>query len=383
MIYLDYHATTPVDPRVATKILQAMTTDFGNASSLDHEVGDRAEAAVKQATRHVADLVGAATREILFTSGATESLNLAIQGTVLHLEQSGIKPRIAVSTVEHKAVLDTCEALHRQGRIEIIPIPVDTQARLDLEQLERDCASGLHLLCIMAANNEVGTLYPIDTIAAITQRYQVPLLCDACQAIGKIPIQFNEWGITMLALSAHKLYGPQGVGALVVQRGYPLAPLLYGGGQQRGLRPGTLNLPGIVGLGEACRLRMAEMAVDEVEIERKRDHLQSLLQAHIPELVINGDLHNRLAGNLHISIPGIPNSAVMARVRHKLAISTGSACSSGIEAPSHVLRAMGLAEHVVEGALRLGLGKFSTDDDIHQAAEILAQAVQAIKQAMA
>ncbi|QQE67729.1 hypothetical protein GFS31_44420 (plasmid) [Leptolyngbya sp. BL0902] len=383
MIYLDYHATTPVDPRVATKILQAMTTDFGNASSLDHEVGDRAEAAVKQATRHVADLVGAATREILFTSGATESLNLAIQGTVLHLEQSGIKPRIAVSTVEHKAVLDTCEALHRQGRIDLIPIPVDAQARLDLEQLEQACASGLHLLCVMAANNEVGTVYPIEKIAAIAQRYQVPFLCDACQAVGKIPLQFNEWGITMLALSAHKFYGPQGVGALVVQRGYPLAPLLYGGGQQRGLRPGTLNLPGIVGLGEACRLRMAEMAVDEVEIGKKRDHLQALLQAQIPDLVINGDLHNRLAGNLHISIPGIPNSAVMARVRHKLAISTGSACSSGVEAPSHVLRGMGLAEPVVEGALRIGLGKFSTDDDIHQAAEILVQAVQAIKQAMA
>jgi cysteine desulfurase len=383
MIYLDYHATTPVDPRVAEKVLQAMTTDFGNASSLDHEVGDRAEAAVQQATRHIADLVGAAPREILFTSGATESLNLAIQGTVLHLEQSGIKPRIAVSTVEHKAVLDTCEALRRQGRIEIIPIPVDTQACLDLAQIEQVCASGLHLLCIMAANNEVGTLYPVKKIAAIAQRHQVPFLCDACQAVGKIPMRFKEWGITMLALSAHKLYGPQGVGSLVVRRGYPLSPLFYGGGQQRELRPGTLNLPGIVGLGEACRLRMAEMAVDEVEIEKKRDHLQALLQEKIPSLVINGDLQNRLAGNLHIAIPGIPNSAIMARVRHKLAISTGSACSSGVEAPSHVLAAMQLPEPIVEGSLRLGLGKFTTESDIAQASEHISHAAWAVSRLLA
>lgn len=360
-----------------------MTTNFGNASSIDHEVGDRAEAAVKAATHHVADLVGATPRDILFTSGATESLNLAIQGTVQHLERSGTKPRIAISTIEHKAVLDTCDALHKQGRIELIHIPVDTQARLDLSQLEQACANGIHLLCIMAANNEVGTLYPIEKIAAIAQGYQVPFLCDASQAVGKIPIQFNEWGIIMLALSGHKLYGPQGVGALVVRRDHRLEPLLYGGGQQKGLRPGTLNLPGIVGLGEACRLRVEEMAVDEVEIGKKRDRLQSLLQSKISDLVINGDPQDRLAGNLHISIPGIPNSAIIARVRHSLAISTGSACSSGVEAPSHVLRAMGLAEPVVEGALRIGLGKFSTDDDIYQAAEILTKAVQAVKQVMA
>ncbi|MGB3135472.1 MAG: cysteine desulfurase family protein [Nodosilinea sp.] len=382
MIYLDYHATTPVDPRVAKKVLQAMTTDFGNASSIDHEWGDRAEAAVKQATRYVADVVGATPRDIIFTSGATESLNLAIQGTVHHLERSGTKPRIAISTVEHKAVLDTCAALHQQGRIELIHIPVDTQARLDLGQLEQACASGIHLLCIMAANNEVGTLYPIEKIAAIAQSYAVPFLCDASQAVGKIPIQFNEWGITMLALSAHKLYGPQGVGALVVRRDHRLEPLLYGGGQQRGLRPGTLNLPGIVGLGEACRLRAIGMAVDEVEIGKKRDRLQTLLQTQIPDLVINGDQQNRLSGNLHISIPGIPNSAIIARLRHQIAISTGSACSSGVEAPSHVLQAMKLAEPVIEGALRIGLGKFNTDSDVEQAVDLLVSTISAVKAAM-
>jgi cysteine desulfurase len=230
----------------------------------------------------------------------------------------------------------------------------------------------------MAANNEVGTIYPIAAIAAIAQRHNVPFLCDASQAVGKIPLQFNPWGITLLALSAHKLYGPQGVGALVVRRGHRLAPLLHGGGQQQGLRPGTLNLPGIVGLGEACRLRHLEMATDEPQIAQRRDYLQSLLQSHIPNLIINGDQHNRLAGNLHIAIPGIPNSAIIARVRHHLAIATGSACTSGTEAPSHVLRAMGLPSPILDSALRLSLGKFCSDNDLHQTATLLNQAVQAI-----
>jgi len=378
MIYLDYHATTPVDPRVAQAVLQAMTTDFGNASSLDHTIGDRAEAAVKTAAQQVAHLVNAHPREVIFTSGATESLNLALQGTVIALEQSGIKPRLAITSVEHKAVLDTCQALHQQGRIELITLRVDHQARIDLAEVDAVCASGLHLLVVMAANNEVGTIYPIPAIAAIAQRHRIPFLCDACQAVGKIPLQFNPWGITLLALSAHKLYGPQGVGALVVRRGHALAPLLYGGGQQRGLRPGTLNLPGIVGLGEACRLRHQEMASDEPQIAQRRDRLQTLLQSQIPQLVINGDQHNRLAGNLHIAIPGIPNSAIIARVRHQLAIATGSACSSGIEAPSHVLRAMALPTPILDSALRLSLGKFSSDSDLHPTATLLHQAVQAI-----
>lgn len=382
MIYLDYHATTPVDPRVAEKVLHAMTIGFGNASSIDHEIGDRAEAAVKEAAKQVANLVGASPRDIIFTSGSTESINLAIQGTVNHLEKAGIKPRVAISTVEHKAILDTCEALQKQGRIDLITIGVDRQARIDLAELEQVCASGINLLCVMAANNEVGTIYPIEKIAHIAQRYEVPFLCDASQAVGKIPIRFDDWGITLLSISAHKFYGPQGVGALVIRRGYPLEPLFYGGGHQKGLRSGTLNLPGIVGLGEACRLRSLEMETDEEEIRKKRDRLQQLLQQKIPNLVVNGDQENRLAGNLHISIPGIPNSAVIARVRHQLAISTGSACSSGVEAPSHVLRAMGLSVEIVEGALRIGIGKMTTDDEIVQAVEILGSQVSQVQQLM-
>jgi len=375
VIYLDNHATTPVDPRVADRVYHMMVSEFGNASSTDHAWGDRAQAAIDTAAQQVAALIGASPNEILWTSGATESINLAIQGTVKHLERSGIVPRIALSAVEHKAVLDTCHALAKAGRIECLTLPVNAQAQLDLAQLEQACASGIHLLCIMAANNEVGTVYPIEKIGAIARHYQIPFLCDATQTVGKLPIHCHDWGITLLALSAHKLYGPKGVGALVVQRGYKLEPLFYGGGHQRGWRPGTYNTPGIVGLGEACRLRQQEMAADEQAIGEKRDRLQQLLQQNIPNLIINGDQKNRLAGNLHVSIPGIPNSAVIARVRHQLAISTGSACSSGVEAPSHVLRAMQLDEEAIEGSLRIGVGKFTTVTEIENAADILTRTI--------
>jgi len=379
-IYLDYHATTPVDRRVADRVYQYMTEEFGNASSTDHEYGDRAEAAVKKAAKQVADLVGALPREVIWTSGATESINLVIQGS---LSPSPEKPhRIALLRLEHKAVLDTCQAIEKRGWAELIYLKVDSKGRLDLDHLEQVCADGLSLLCVMAANNEIGNIYPIQAIAQIAQRYDIPLLCDGSQAVGKIPIQFQEWGITYLAVSAHKLYGPKGVGALVVRKGYHLEPLLFGGGHQKGMRSGTLNVPGIVGMGEACRLRSLEMEEDERAIATKRDNLQALLLEKIPGLVVNGDTAHRLAGNLYISVPGIPNSAVVARVRHRLAISTGSACSSGIEAPSHVLQVLHLPDDVVDGALRIGLGKFTTDEEINKAAEILSEAITLIQQAL-
>ncbi len=254
-IYLDYHATTPVDPRVAEKMLHYMTTEFGNASSIDHSYGDRAQKAVSQAASQVAELIGASHKEIVFTSGATESINLAIQGTIFaHTPATG-KPRIGVSPVEHKAVLDTCNALAKKGLAEIVYLRIDSQGRLDLDKLEQVCATGVALLCVMAANNEIGTIYPVEAIGNLAKTYDIPFLCDASQAVGKIPIKFQEWGITYLTISAHKLYGPKGVGALVIRKGYRLEPILFGGGHQQGIRSGTLNVPGIVGLGEACRLR--------------------------------------------------------------------------------------------------------------------------------
>lgn len=381
-IYLDYHATTPVDPRVAEKMLHYMTTEFGNASSIDHVYGDRAEKAVSQAASQVAELIGASRKQVIFTSGATESINLAIQGSIFANASANGTPRIAVSPIEHKAVLDTCHALAKKGFAELVYLGVDSQGRLDLDELEQVCATGVALLCVMAANNEIGTIYPIQEMGQIVQEYHIPFLCDASQALGKIPINFEEWGITYLAISAHKLYGPKGVGALVMRRGYRLEPILFGGGHQQGIRSGTLNVPGIVGLGEACRLRQLEMVEDEGKIAQLRDKLQGLLVDKIPGLVINGDVCDRLSGNLHISIPDIPNSAVISRVRDRLAISTGAACSSGVETPSHVLQELGLSSQVIDGALRIGVGKFTTESDIDCAAEILGSEVVAIRAVM-
>ncbi|MBD1902077.1 MULTISPECIES: cysteine desulfurase family protein [Cyanophyceae] len=381
-IYLGYHSTTPVDPRVANQMLHYMTKVFGNASSIDHTYGDKAEEAVSQAAIHIAELVGASPRQIIFTSGATESINLVIQGSISSYSNTQTKPRIAVSPVEHKAVLDTCEAVAKKGLAEIVSLKVDSKGRINLDHLKQVCAEGLSLVCVMAANNEIGNIYPIEVIAQIVQCYSIPFLCDASQAVGKIPINFEEWGITYLAISAHKLYGPKGCGVLIVRKGHHLEPIIFGGGHQKGMRSGTLDVPSIVGLGEACRLRQLEMEEDEKAIASKRDKLQNLLLERIPGLVINGDTTSRLAGNLHISIPDIPNSAVIARVRSQLAISTGSACSSGVESPSHVLQALNLSSEVIEGALRIGLGKFTTDEEIETAVEILSTAVSNTRQAM-
>ncbi|BAY94973.1 MULTISPECIES: cysteine desulfurase family protein [unclassified Tolypothrix] len=377
IIYLDYHSTTPVDPRVAQKVMYYMTTAFGNANSVDHGYGDEAGKAVKQARQQIAELINASPKEIIFTSGATESINLAIQGQIA---QQNSTAKIIVSPVEHKAVLDTCKALAKKGLAEIIWLKVNQQAQIDLEHLEKVCADGASLLCVMAANNEVGTIYPIEKIGAIASSHNIPFLCDASQAVGKIPLNFHDWGITYLAISGHKLYAPKGVGVLVVRNGVHLQPMIYGGGHQHQMRSGTLNVPGIVGLGEACKLRQLEMEVDETAIALLRDHLQNSLQAQVPDLAVNGDLNNRLSGNLHISILSIPNSAMIARVRHQLAISTGAACSSGVVASSHVLQAMNLAENLIEGALRIGIGKFTTKEDIEIASSIIIGAINKIHQ---
>ena len=375
-IYLDYHATTPVDTRVAEKVMYYMTTAFGNANSVDHSYGNCASNAVKKAKKQIAELVNCNPQEIIFTSGATESINLVIQG---HIYKQNKPAKIIVSPVEHKAVLDTCKALEKKGLVEIIWLKVNQKAQINLEYLEQVCYEGADLLCIMAANNEVGTIYPIEKIGAFAQKYQIPFLCDASQAVGKITINFEDWGITYLTLSGHKLYAPKGIGALIIKKGYHLEPLIYGGGHQQGIRSGTINVPGIVGLGEACYLRQLEMTEDEKNITFLRDKLQHLLQLNIPRLVVNGDLNNRLAGNLHISIPNIPNTAIIARVRDQLAISTGAACSSGIVAPSHVLQAMNLSDEIIEGALRIGIGKFTTINDLEIASNLIINAVNKIK----
>jgi cysteine desulfurase len=373
-IYLDNHSTTPVDPRVAGVVTHHMIAVFGNPSSADHLFGDEAERAVDEAAAAVGRLVGAPGSSVIFTSGATESINLAIQGfAAAHTRNSPL--RVAVSPTEHAAVLDTCRALAHAGRAEVQLLSVNNLAQIDLDEIEQVCTAGLDLLCVMAANNEVGTIAPVSQIAEIAQRHGVAYLCDATQAVGRIPLAAAADGVTFLALSAHKMYGPKGVGALVVSSKRHLRPLLHGGGQQGGLRAGTLNVPGIAGLGASCDLRRAEMATDEPRIAQLRDWLQAEL-ASVGAMTVNGDTEARLSGNLHVSFQGVPNHAVIARVRDRLAIATGSACSSGVEAPSHVLRAMRLPKEVVDGALRIGLGKYSTRCEVESAAEWMLEAVR-------
>ena len=377
-IYLDYHASTPVDPRVVRVMLRYLTEGFGNASSADHSFGDEAAEAVGTAERQVAALVGARSSTVLFTSGATESINMALRGFVKRRQETlSSRTRIAVSPTEHSVVLDTCRALVAEGVANVEFLRVDRVGQVDLACLEQACRRGLDLICVMAANNEIGTLSPIRLVAQIAARSGVAYLCDATQAAGRIALDADGMGITLLALSGHKLHGPQGVGALIVASPRILSPLLYGGGQQKSLRPGTLNVPGIAALGEACRLRLEEMREDELATRQRRDRLQTLLQEALPDLIVNGDSTARLAGNLHISWPRCPNGAIVARVRDHLAVATGAACSSGLEAPSHVLRAIGLPPRAMDGALRIGLGKWTTDDEVESAAGLLIEAIWA------
>jgi cysteine desulfurase len=380
-VYLDYHATTPLDPRVAEVVSRCQLEVVGNPAS-DHAFGDEAAAIIDTARLQVADLVGSTPECVVFTSGATESVNLAIQG-FLPSRRSRMPPRILVSAVEHHAVLDTCRALGRRGLAEVVEIPVDELAQIDMESVERGCRDGAALVCLMAANNEVGTIYPVREVGLIAGQHGAAFFCDASQACGKVSIDCTREGITLLALSGHKFYGPKGVGALIVPSPHAVEPILFGGGQEAGLRPGTMNVPAIAGLGEACRLRALEMTADEIQVRRLRDELQEALVSSLPGLRVNGDLQHRLAGNLHVSIPDTPNQAVIARVRGVLAIGTGSACSSGLEAPSHVLRAMNLASWRLDGALRFGLGKFTTRDDVLEAAHLLPAAVRDVRSALA
>lgn len=376
-VYLDHHSTTPVDERVANKIKHAMLVNFGNPSSVDHVFGDQAAELVEQALEEVRRLVSAEhDTRVVITSGATEALNLAILGLTQVLGEQLRRPvKIGVSTIEHAAVHEPVARLGASGAADVVPIRVDAKGTLDLQHLEDECRKGLELVCVMAANNEVGTIQPTAAAAQIVKKHGGLLLVDASQAAGRIPVSFEDWDIDLLALTAHKMYGPKGVGVLVVRPNLHLRPLLYGGAQQERLRPGTLNVPGIAGLGEAARLRRQEQVADEQRIARLRDSLERGLCSVLPEARVNGDRTNRLAGNCNMSFP-IPAHAIIARVRDKIAISTGSACSSGIEQPSHVLQAMGLQDWRSNGAIRFGLGRLTTEDEIDFAIDLISSAAK-------
>ncbi|WP_397546161.1 cysteine desulfurase family protein [Rhodothermus marinus] len=375
-VYLDYNATTPVDPRVLERMLPYFTERFGNPASKGHTYGLEAEAAVEVAREQVAALLGAEPESLIFTSGATEALNLAIKGVAEASRHRG--QHIVTVQTEHAAVLEACRALERRGW-QVTYLPVDAQGRLDPDALEAALTPQTVLAAVMWANNETGVLHPIEEVARRTQAHGVPLLVDATQAVGKIPVSVE--GIDLLVCSAHKFYGPKGAGVLYVRRRPPLrlVPLLDGGGHEQGLRSGTLNVPAIVGVGAAAELAAREMADESRRLQHLRDRLERELQAALPEVRINGAQAPRLPQTSSVTIPGVRADRLLAAVR-TLALSAGSACGSGRGKPSHVLRAMGLSEAEAQCTIRISLGRFTTEADIDEALEQLTAAVHRLRQ---
>ena len=377
LIYLDHHATTPVDPRVLEAMLPYFTRAFGNASSRSHAFGWKADAAVSQARLEVLELIGARSPdEIVFTSGATESNNLALSGVV---EATG-GTHLVTSAIEHPCVLETCRALERRG-VEITVVGVNAEGLVDPHDIEEAIRPETVLVSVMTVNNEVGTIQPIEEIAAITQRREVLFHTDAAQAAGRIHLDVHRDGVDLLSVSAHKIYGPKGVGALYVRRSPKRTPLdrqLHGGGQERGMRSGTLNVPGIVGLGAAARIARAEREPETVRMAAQRDRLLAALTAGVPELRVFGSLERRVPGNLNVAFGSIRGDTFLAGVP-RLALSGGAACASGKAAASHVLQAMGASQEEANRAVRIGLGRGTTDAEVNEAARELVAAAQRLR----
>jgi cysteine desulfurase len=371
-IYLDNQATTPCDPRVVTAMLPYFSEAFGNPHSAEHALGREAEAAVERARAEVAALIGASPREIIFTSGATESNNLAIKGAARFAARMGSpKRRVITVATEHKCVLEATRDLAEEG-FEPVFLPVAPDGRLDPAALGAALATPTLLVSVMAANNETGVLHDIATLATLARDCGALFHTDAAQAAGKIPLDVAAQGIDLLSISGHKLYGPKGIGALYVRHRprVRLAPLISGGGQERGLRSGTLPAPLIVGFGEACRIARAEMAAEGERLAALRDRLLARLRAAIPGIALNGSREHRLAGNLNLAFPGARAETLLADLPD-LCLSTGSACSSAAIEPSYVLRAMGIAPEIAAASLRIGIGRFTSAAEIDTAAEML------------
>ena len=369
-VYLDYHATTPVDPRVLDAMLPFFTDVFGNPASSVHQFGWQAQEAVEQARREVATLIGATAREIVFTSGATESNNLAIGGVADSCDPA--RRHVVVSAIEHKSVLESAGRLEARGwRVTILPVQPD--GRIDLDLLRATVTNETALVSVMAANNEIGVIQPLAEIGAIARAAGALFHVDAAQGAGKIPIDVTAMSIDLLALTGHKMYGPKGCGALFIRKRTPLAPMIHGGGQERGVRSGTLNVPGIVGLGRACEICRTEMAAESQRMARLRDHLLDGLRARIPGIIVNGSLTHRLPNNLHVTFDGVDGATLLISIGD-IAVSSGSACGSASEAPSHVLRAV-LGDQVPSASIRFGLGRFTTDADIDYAIDRFATVV--------
>ena len=378
-IYMDYHATTPVDPRVVEAMVPFFTQHFGNPASRNHAFGWEAEEAVDEARKSVADLIGASAKEVIFTSGATEANNLAIKGVAEMYREKG--NHVITCVTEHKAVIDTCKKLEKQGG-RVTYLPVQKDGRIDLDQLRDAITDKTVLITIMAANNEIGVLQPIAEIGAIAKEKGVIFHTDAVQAAGKVPFDVNQAKVDLVSISAHKMYGPKGVGALYVRRRNPrvlLAEQINGGGHERGMRSGTLNVTGIVGFGKAAAIAKAEMATESERLRGLRDKLNAALHAKLDEIFINGSMEHRLPHNLNISFAYVEGESLLMCI-NDVAVSSGSACTSASLEPSYVLKALGAGDDLAHSSIRFGLGRWSTEEEVGYVVEKLTSVVRRLRE---
>ncbi len=378
-IYLDCHATTPMDPRVLETMLPYFTKVFGNAASRNHSFGWDAEAAVEKAREQIAALIGASSKEIVFTSGATESNNLAIKGAAHFYKDKG--KHIITSKIEHKAVIDSCRALELEGFTVtyLTPTPEGIITRAAVEAALRPDTV---LVSIMWANNEIGTVNPIAEIGKLCREKGVLLHTDAVQAAGKVPVDCEGACVDLASFTAHKMYGPKGVGALYVRRKprVRLAPIIDGGGHERGLRSGTLNVPGIVGFGRACEIAKAELPEESKRLLMLRERLHKKIQDGVPQTVVNGSMEHRLPGNLNISFAYVEGESMLMAINKRVAVSSGSACTSASLEPSYVLRALGVGDDLAHSSLRFGLGRFTTEAEIDTVAELVVKSANRLRE---
>jgi cysteine desulfurase len=376
-IYMDYHATTPLDPRVLEAMLPYFREDFGNAASRSHVFGWRAEEAVEAARESIGKLIGASGKEIIFTSGATESDNLAIKGAAEFYREKG-QHLITVQT-EHKAVLDSFKRLERDG-FKVTYLPVQHSGLLDLDVLRKAITDETILVSVMLANNEVGVIQPIAEIGAICHERSVLFHCDAVQGAGKIPFDVEAMHVDLAALSAHKMYGPKGVGALYVRRKprVRLAPIIDGGGHERGMRSGTLNVPGIVGFGKAAEICFAEMATEAARVAKLRDRLADRILSRLDMVGVNGSAEHRLPGSLNLSFTYVEGEGLMMAIKD-VAVSSGSACTSASLEPSYVLRALGTDEESAHSSIRFGLGRFTTEEEVDYVSDLVVEKVKRLR----
>ncbi|HEX3438058.1 MAG TPA: IscS subfamily cysteine desulfurase [Pseudacidobacterium sp.] len=378
-IYMDNHATTPLDPRVLDAMMPYFAGKFGNAASRNHSFGWEAEAAVEDARAQIAKIIGATAKEIIFTSGATESNNLAIKGIGEMYRERG--NHIITQVTEHKAILDTCKRMEKAG-FRVTYLPVKADGLIDLEDLKRAIDDKTILVTIMYANNEIGVLQPVAEIGKICREKGVIFHTDAVQAIGKVPVDVNAMNIDVLSLSGHKIYGPKGVGALYVRRRNPrvqVSEQINGGGHERGMRSGTLNVPGIVGLGKACEIATAEMESEAKHLSALRDKLKAKLESHLDYIHINGSMEHRLPGNLNMSFVYVEGESLLMGI-NDVAVSSGSACTSATLEPSYVLKALGLGDDVAHSSIRFGLGRFSTEAEVNYVADKVIDVVQKLRE---